>query len=273
MGTVAPTPMIFTQLAVGLPFRGRACDRSPAMRARAATGPGKSPRHTSNGTIGVAGAMTSAAARGPPGLEVVAMERSADRSSARAVRRRRCSRRHEQVSPRHGLGCVSAGRAATRDRAARNRTRARRTELARTRAPCRARVRDDARACRARSYAPRPATASTTPRAARARPGDRCGRCPLPRSCSASPSRSIRSCRSPRSAGCRFYVTHSRYLGGERTDALVASAERLLEAGADPNASYSHPEFGAAERALRGCRDRPRATAHAPAARARRGSG
>jgi ankyrin repeat protein/ribosomal protein S18 acetylase RimI-like enzyme len=40
------------------------------------------------------------------------------------------------------------------------------------------------------------------------------------------------------------YVTHSRYLGGERTDALVASAERLLEAGADPNGAYTHEEFG-----------------------------
>jgi GNAT superfamily N-acetyltransferase len=42
-----------------------------------------------------------------------------------------------------------------------------------------------------------------------------------------------------------LYVTHSRYLGGERTDALVASAERLLEAGADPNGAYIHEEFGA----------------------------
>ena len=42
-----------------------------------------------------------------------------------------------------------------------------------------------------------------------------------------------------------LYVTHSRYLGGARSDALVVSAERLLDAGADPNASYSHPEFGA----------------------------
>jgi ankyrin repeat protein/GNAT superfamily N-acetyltransferase len=41
------------------------------------------------------------------------------------------------------------------------------------------------------------------------------------------------------------YVAHSRYLGGEHTDALVASAERLLEAGADPNGAYEDEEFGA----------------------------
>jgi ankyrin repeat protein/GNAT superfamily N-acetyltransferase len=41
------------------------------------------------------------------------------------------------------------------------------------------------------------------------------------------------------------YVAHSRYLGGARTEALVASAERLLEAGADPNGAYEHAEFGA----------------------------
>jgi ankyrin repeat protein/GNAT superfamily N-acetyltransferase len=41
------------------------------------------------------------------------------------------------------------------------------------------------------------------------------------------------------------YVAHSRYLADRRTDELVASAERLLEAGADPNASYADPEFGA----------------------------
>ena len=41
------------------------------------------------------------------------------------------------------------------------------------------------------------------------------------------------------------YVAHSRYLAERRTDGLVAAAERLLEAGADPNASYAHPEFGA----------------------------
>jgi ankyrin repeat protein len=42
-----------------------------------------------------------------------------------------------------------------------------------------------------------------------------------------------------------LYVTHSRYLAGSRADGLVASAERLLDAGADPNGSYAHPEFGA----------------------------
>lgn len=40
-------------------------------------------------------------------------------------------------------------------------------------------------------------------------------------------------------------VAHSRYLGGARTDALVASAERLLDAGADPDGAFVHAEFGA----------------------------
>jgi ankyrin repeat protein len=41
-----------------------------------------------------------------------------------------------------------------------------------------------------------------------------------------------------------LYVTHSAFLGGPRTDALVACAERLLDAGADPDAAWQHPEFG-----------------------------
>ena len=41
-----------------------------------------------------------------------------------------------------------------------------------------------------------------------------------------------------------LYVTHSAFLGGERTDGLVACAEALLAAGADPNASYPEPERG-----------------------------
>ena len=41
------------------------------------------------------------------------------------------------------------------------------------------------------------------------------------------------------------YVTHSAFLGGERTGALVATARVLLDAGADPDASWEHPEFGA----------------------------
>ncbi|MFL5826682.1 MAG: ankyrin repeat domain-containing protein [Thermoleophilaceae bacterium] len=41
-----------------------------------------------------------------------------------------------------------------------------------------------------------------------------------------------------------LYPTHSAFLGGERTDQLVRTAELLLEAGADPNASWRHPEFG-----------------------------
>ncbi|HEX4344987.1 MAG TPA: GNAT family N-acetyltransferase, partial [Solirubrobacteraceae bacterium] len=40
-------------------------------------------------------------------------------------------------------------------------------------------------------------------------------------------------------------VTHSRYLGGPRTDALVETATRLLDGGADPDSAYQHPQFGA----------------------------
>jgi ankyrin repeat protein/GNAT superfamily N-acetyltransferase len=39
-------------------------------------------------------------------------------------------------------------------------------------------------------------------------------------------------------------VTHSRYLGGPRTAALVETATRLLDAGADPDGTYTHPEHG-----------------------------
>jgi len=40
------------------------------------------------------------------------------------------------------------------------------------------------------------------------------------------------------------YVTFSAYLGGERTDALLATARALLEAGADADAAWVHPEYG-----------------------------
>jgi ankyrin repeat protein/GNAT superfamily N-acetyltransferase len=40
------------------------------------------------------------------------------------------------------------------------------------------------------------------------------------------------------------YVTHSRYLGAGRTDALVRSADRLLAAGGDPDGAFTHPDFG-----------------------------
>jgi ankyrin repeat protein len=42
-----------------------------------------------------------------------------------------------------------------------------------------------------------------------------------------------------------LYVTHSAFLGGERTDGLIDCARALLEAGADPNSTWQHPEFGA----------------------------
>ena len=53
-----------------------------------------------------------------------------------------------------------------------------------------------------------------------------------------------------RPAGARdwlplLYVTHSAFLGGERTEGLLACARRLLDAGADPDSSWQHPEFGA----------------------------
>src|SRR4051812_47835408 len=41
-----------------------------------------------------------------------------------------------------------------------------------------------------------------------------------------------------------LYVTHSAFLGGERTDGLLACARALLDAGADPDATWRHPEFG-----------------------------
>jgi ankyrin repeat protein len=40
------------------------------------------------------------------------------------------------------------------------------------------------------------------------------------------------------------YVTHSAYLGGVRTDALLACAQALLDAGADPDAAWVHAEYG-----------------------------
>src|SRR5215211_1062305 len=41
-----------------------------------------------------------------------------------------------------------------------------------------------------------------------------------------------------------LYVAHSAFLGGERTDGLVGSARALLDAGADPDSTWRHPEFG-----------------------------
>src|SRR5215210_5569709 len=41
-----------------------------------------------------------------------------------------------------------------------------------------------------------------------------------------------------------LYVTHSAFLGGERTDGLLACAQALLDAGADPDSSWQHPGFG-----------------------------
>src|SRR3954452_2684066 len=41
-----------------------------------------------------------------------------------------------------------------------------------------------------------------------------------------------------------LYPCHSAFLGAERTDGLVECAQVLLEAGADPDSSWQHPEFG-----------------------------
>ena len=41
-----------------------------------------------------------------------------------------------------------------------------------------------------------------------------------------------------------LYPCHSAFLGGERTDGLVECARVLLDAGADPDSSWQHPEFG-----------------------------
>ena len=40
------------------------------------------------------------------------------------------------------------------------------------------------------------------------------------------------------------HVTHSAYLGGERTDGLLDCARALLDAGADPDSAWAHPEYG-----------------------------
>jgi hypothetical protein len=38
-----------------------------------------------------------------------------------------------------------------------------------------------------------------------------------------------------------LYVTHSAFLAGERTDGLLACARALVDAGADPDATWQHP--------------------------------
>jgi hypothetical protein len=44
------------------------------------------------------------------------------------------------------------------------------------------------------------------------------------------------------------YVCHSAFLGGECTDALLACAEALLDAGASPDAAWQHQEYGSTAR-------------------------
>jgi ankyrin repeat protein/GNAT superfamily N-acetyltransferase len=60
-----------------------------------------------------------------------------------------------------------------------------------------------------------------------------------------------------------LYPCHSAFLGGERTDGLVECARLLLEAGADPDSSWQHPEFGSlgALYGAAGVRHEPRMTA------------
>src|SRR3954447_13486088 len=41
-----------------------------------------------------------------------------------------------------------------------------------------------------------------------------------------------------------LYPCHSAFLGGARTEGLVECARALLAAGADPDSSWEHPEFG-----------------------------
>jgi ankyrin repeat protein/GNAT superfamily N-acetyltransferase len=41
-----------------------------------------------------------------------------------------------------------------------------------------------------------------------------------------------------------LYPCHSAFLGGDRTGGLVDCTRALLEAGADPDSSWEHPEFG-----------------------------
>ncbi len=42
-----------------------------------------------------------------------------------------------------------------------------------------------------------------------------------------------------------LYPTHSAFLGSARTDGLLECARALLDAGADPDSSWQHPQFGA----------------------------
>jgi GNAT superfamily N-acetyltransferase len=60
-----------------------------------------------------------------------------------------------------------------------------------------------------------------------------------------------------------LYPCHSAFLGGERTDGLVDCARALLDAGADPDSSWQHPEFGSlgALYGAAGVRHEPRMTA------------
>ena len=90
--------------------------------------------------------------------------------------------------------------------------------------------------------------------AARARPRPRARAASTPRSCSATRSACARRSRATRSwrrrpGGARdwlplLYPCHSAFLGGDRTDGLLDCARALLDAGADPDSSWEHPEFG-----------------------------
>ena len=164
--------------------------------------------------------------------------------------------RARREAKRRVEGSASArGGAQARRRAARGRARARRGELAAARAPggggggrargprAPARAGGDRRPPRPRRGAAR---ARPEPRPRRARRGARARRGGA--GC-ARRSRATQGAAS-RPAGARewlplLYVAHSAFLGGERTDGLLACARALLDAGADPDSSWQHPEFGA----------------------------
>ena len=204
-------------------------------------------------------------ASGPPRSaerNVVFRSTSARRCGPRATREvigdgRRTDRSRPRPAggeaPRQGGARARRG-AQARGRAARSRARARRGELAAARAARGGRVgraRGPGAAARAGGdgRAPRPRRG-----AARARPGARRARASTPRSCSATPSgcapRSRATPASPRgpaarATGCRCSTRATRRSwAASAPTGCSTCAQALLDAGADPDSSWEHPEFG-----------------------------
>ena len=230
MGTVAPTfPSSSTQLAWDSSSTVRAI--SSAMRARAQPVRGKSPGTPRRAPSVCCGDDLRPASAGPPGVEVVAMNvpRIDLERARREAKALLAAARAGEPKARARLRELP-GELETRHRPARNRTRARRAELARARAPCRARVRDDARACRRvrtrrdqRPHRPRRG-------AARARPGDRtdAARCRA-RARRTRHGRPARAARAARLAAAP--VRHPLALSRGRADGRARSLGRATAAG------------------------------------------